>query len=109
MANWQIRLNLGDVYHADKPIPELAGIVAARLRGLKLPPRCDEYTTDRREELATEFSLLSEDPTSNADDFDEIMAELYDWADTPLDGKWNGRKLCWVDTLEPPLAKAEGR
>lgn len=100
MAKWQTTLDLSDVYHAGKPIPELAGIVAQRLKALLLPGLTDAFEFEMRDELVADLESLAEDKTSNADDFDEIMSELYRWADTPLDDQWNGKKLCWVNTME---------
>ena len=89
------------MYHAEIPIPKLAGIVAERLKSLNLPAFLDGSGTEiDRDNLVAAFAWLAKDPASDANDFDAVMAELYDWADTPLDGHWNGRKLCWVKTTQ---------
>lgn len=101
MANWQLRLQLGDVYHSGLPIPELAKIVAERLAALKITALMLVAASDLediRTEIVEEFQALSADPESDADNFDAVMERLYDWADIALDETWNGRKVCWVDT-----------
>lgn len=99
MANWITKLRVGDVYHADLPIPELAGVMAKRLKAVDLPVWVPLYLVEQCRDIVEEFESLAGDPTGNVEDFDGVMEQLYDWADTPLDGQWNGRKLCWVDTL----------
>lgn len=97
MANWQRTLELSDVYHHDKPICELSGIVADRLRKIKVPDD-EDALADQQEEIASDFEMLAKDPKATANEFDEIMSELYDWADTPFDDGWPCRRLCWVNT-----------
>ena len=99
MTNWVTTLNLADVYHEGHPIPELSGIVAKRLKAIRIPNE-DEYLTSQRDNIVSEFELLAADATSDAEDFDSIMSDLYDWADTPLDNAsmFERKKLCWVKT-----------
>ena len=54
---------------------------------------------EKRDELVDEFRSLSEDPDADLNDLDYVMDELYDWADIGLDGRWNGKKVCWVETF----------
>ena len=98
MTKWQRHLRLKDVYHSGKPIPELAEIVAKRLRNISVPDSIT-YLEDERDLIAENFEDLAKDKNASAEDFDEVMAELYDWADYPLDGKVFGEKLCWVETI----------
>lgn len=88
---------LKDVYHEDAKIPELAGTVAERLAALAPFPGEDDIN-EERDEIVGEFELLSEDPDATVEEFDEIMWRLYDWGDTKLDGHWNGKKCCWIET-----------
>lgn len=97
MAKWQQTLNIKDVWSAKLPIPELAKVVSERLAGLSRIG--DEYLDDIRLELADEFRYLSDDKDATTEEFNDIMRRLYDWADTPLDDHWNGRKMCWVKTF----------
>ena len=101
MANWQLKLQLGDVYHSGLPIPALAKTVAERLAALKITALmllAASDLEDLREDIILEFLALAADPSADADSFDAVMEQLYDWADIALDEKWNGRKACWVDT-----------
>ena len=102
MANWQLKLQLGDVYHSGLPIPKLAKTVAERLAALKIDALmllAASDLEDVREDIVLGFLALASDPDADADDFDEVMERLYDWADTSLDDYWNGRKVCWVNTI----------
>ena len=72
MANWQRRLNLADIYHAGIPVHELAGMVAERLASISVPGG-DEYLTDERDEIISEFRDMAEDPAVNTSDFDQVM------------------------------------
>ena len=102
MANWRLILQLGDVYHKGLPIPELAGIVAERLAALTIPATMLYSVStlgDVRDDIVDAFKSVAANPNADADDFDGVMEQLYDWADTELDNHWNGRKVCWVDTI----------
>jgi hypothetical protein len=96
MANWVRRLELKDVW-GSKDISLIARTLSVRL--LALAPYADEWVEDKRIYLACDFESLSKDTTADAEDFDCIMEELYDWADTPLDDKPFGAKVCWVSTF----------
>jgi len=54
-----------------------------------------EYDLD---DIISKFDDLSKEDNPDIDDFDHILEELYDWADEPLDNKWNGKKLAWIKT-----------
>lgn len=100
MADWQRHLRLSPEWQfaqAGSVSPsQLAGVIASRLNGLA--PFADEMIEDQREELVEWFKeLADEDPSPS--EFNEAMAALYDWGDTSLDGRWNGRKVCWIDTF----------
>lgn len=99
MAQWQRTLVICDVW--DRPngetIAQLAAIIADRIRELK-PFGLPDLDAER-EDVAAEFQDVAEDPCATSGDFDEAMERLYDWADTPLDAAWNGKKACWVKTI----------
>ncbi len=100
MADWQTRLQLGDVWDRDESkltIPQLAEIVAKRLKNMPLPKWLDADLVETRDEIVSNFEDLARDSTANIEDFDGGLEQLYDWADTSLDGEM-GKKLCWVDT-----------
>jgi hypothetical protein len=99
MANWQRTLRLKDVWTRsdDDPIQDLARTVAERLRALT--PFGDHDLDEERLDIAAAFEDLANDENTDEDDFDRVMSWLYDWADISLDGNWNGRKVCWVETI----------
>lgn len=104
MAQWQRTLRLqpewGRAQDGSVPVHELAGVIAARLKSLV--PFKDERVEDARQDLIREFEQLSQDDDTDVEEFDHWMNELYDWGDQSLDGKWNGKKVCWIDTISQP-------
>ena len=94
---WQHTLHIGDIWQAatDRTITpqEAAERIAKRLENLKVG---DHYNVDKMF-VAEGFRDLAGDTTSNWSDFDEVMEDLYDWADTPVGEGWPMPKLCWVD------------
>ena len=97
VANWKYRLELSDLWKAKKEgkltIEELAKQVAQRIRRL---PCYEKY-----EEELLDIVLGFEHCVNNLDDFDNVLEQLYDWADIPLltrRGEMQ-RKMCWVDTF----------
>ena len=100
MAQWMNVLDISQAWHkADKReicIQELAKIIAEELEKIDA---LDDYLNAEKNEIADCFTDLSEDEEAGDVDFNYIMSDLYDWADTPLDNKvFNGKKLCWVKT-----------
>lgn len=101
MAKWQRTLKLNPQMQAFRngeiTLKELSASVAEKLRKVREfgVPGIDE----EREEIADAFDGLAEDVEADADDFDNVLARLYDWADSSLDDKWNGKKVCWADTI----------
>lgn len=96
MANWQRTLNLKDVWDT-KEVLLIAKTISDRLRGLR--PLDNEHIDYQRQELVEQFADLADDTSSDRGDFDNLMSDLYDWADTPLDREWNGKKVCWIATF----------
>lgn len=103
MADWQRKLILnpewGQAQRHEISTQELARSVAIKLR--KLAPfedGDDEYNLER-EGLVEEFDGLADDKTATQTDFNYVMQSLYDWGDQRMDGDWNGKKVCWVDTM----------
>ncbi|TPM59012.1 hypothetical protein FJ959_09065 [Mesorhizobium sp. B2-2-4] len=107
MANWQRTLKLqpewrmaqeGEITHQ-----ALAGVIAARLAALQPfgegVGRTMMDFDDERQDIADGFEALSEDDSATREHFDWMMSDLYDWADQSMDSKWNGKKVCWVDTI----------
>lgn len=99
MADWQRHLILSDLWRdpENADVKLAATEIARRLHELQ---KFDVKTIDdEREGIEEEFRALAEDPNPNLDDINYIINRLYDWADTPLDTDWNGKKVCWVETL----------
>ena len=91
MAQWQRKIDLKDVWDS-KDVPLIAKTLSTRLRALE--PLGDDRLDWTREELADQFEDIEA-----VDEFDAVMSELYDWADTKLDHNWNGKKVCWIATF----------
>jgi len=100
MASWQRKILLGDVWESDN-IQLISRTIADRLAAL---PRIWGFdrVEQERERLVSEFSILVDDADATTYDFDVAMEELYDWGDTSLDDKLNGKKVCWISTMEKP-------
>lgn len=100
MADWKRRLCLKPEWQqmqdGEMSSCDLARTIAARLRCLK--PFGDDFLDADRDMLADEFLGYAECEEEDIPYFDDLMHQLYDWADTPLDSKWNGAKACWVET-----------
>lgn len=100
MANWQRELNLLPEWTtALEPggvsIQELSQLIADRLNALSAFSDYPDLEAVK-EELVERFAGAALDETLTKEEFDYNMTDLYDWADTSLDGKWNGKKACWV-------------
>lgn len=99
MTNWQRTLNIADVWAQaeDREITpkQLAHAIADRLEGLK--PLNNLILENEKQDIVEEFRGFVGEETF--DDLDDVMEMLYDWADTPLDNKFNGKKVCWVKTF----------
>ena len=101
MADWIRTLDIKDEWARidEIGVPELAGAISAKLRAVAPYGDRFEGLDDQRESLADDFDALSEYEAASVDEFDYIMAALYDFGDTPLDSKWNGKKALWVKTF----------
>jgi len=118
MAKWQFILEFGDFYHLYDidgdlenriSLQKLAKRVAERIAELVPKVRngvkfLDEFgfaeMGDVLEyDILPMFQEISENEHSSVEDFDDALCELYDWADTPLDEDFSGKKMCWVNTF----------
>lgn len=101
MARWQRQLELGDIMSAVRKgsttLPQAAGEIAARLKAVRRFP-ADPDINEARDDIVQLFRDYAADGLNDVEDFDGILSELYDWADTPLDGNYLGRKVCWIST-----------
>jgi hypothetical protein len=103
MANWQRTLRLNPEWEQAQEheisTQELAGAVATKLKLLKpFKAEWDDINTER-DDIADEFLNLAEDEAATQQNFNYVMQSLYDWGDQRLDGDWNGKKVCWIDTM----------
>ncbi len=96
MSNWINRLNLKDLWKArakgELTIQELGKRIARRIEKL----HCYDRYKDDLQTIVMDFEIVDED----VEEFDNILEELYDWADTPLStpkGQMQ-RKMCWIAT-----------
>jgi len=100
MANWINKLDLSDVWDKandyEISVQELAGTIAKRLSNIN--KGLDEDLIWLRDNLVDEFERMAEDEEAEQVDFNYAMEDLYDWADTPLDSNWAGKKVCWIET-----------
>jgi hypothetical protein len=101
MAKWQNTLDLADVWDKvdtqEISIQELAGVIAKRLK--KIKRNIPEDLLEDKHFIVEDFIDLSKNEAATDEDFNEVMTYLYDWADTPLDDEWNGKKVCWINTF----------
>jgi hypothetical protein len=102
MADWKYKLNIRDDWQRAKEseihFSELAGIIAKKLRAFKIP----EHEDLELWEVIDRFEEIAQHPEEHeVADFDWVMRDLYDWADTevPPLGKWPPNRKCWVGVL----------
>src|SRR5690242_4000049 len=100
MANWQRTIRLNPEWDQAKEgeisIQALAAIVAKKLRAIRPFGEDYEDLNETREELIDEFESLASDPTAGTSAFDYVMESLFNWGDTSLDGRFGGKKACWI-------------
>ena len=118
MAKWAYKVDFKDFYHKypdDITIQELAEGVVRELNKLlekiRQEPMDDfsvegvyreeflELADDLENDILFLFEEIRDDDSMDENDFANAMEELYDWADTSLDGKFGGVRMCWVNTL----------
>lgn len=104
MANWQTKLDVRDLWkqHDDGEITvqQIATEMANRLEKLKWPIDLTGIAPGR-DKFVEELQSLAEDEDADVDNFDDVLARLYDWADmpvTPREDILGGRKACWIAT-----------
>ena len=109
MSDWTHHIELKDLHDKSRagaltPV-ELGKALAPRIRALieaNTPPIPTDLIAEA-EDIAYRF----EHDVETIDDYDDILSDLYDWADTELPHKagipFSMRpKLCWVNTLSAP-------
>lgn len=109
MSNWQYEIDLKDEWDKAKERKlqafELASIVSKKLTTLKqrIIKRFGESSDIIYEFQAVidEFESFVQDKDEDFDDFDSVMANLYNLADTIVGDpkKWPPDKLFWINTI----------
>lgn len=103
MAKWMRHLALqpewGQAQEDEISYNELSAIIAKRLDAIAPFVGQMNDIEYRKTELVDAFVDASRDPDLDVEEFDNLMADLYDWGDIALDNKWNGQKVCWIDTM----------
>ena len=108
MANWQYKLNFKDLWKKHKagemPIYEVAENATSRIEWLLLQLRkrghvYQDLADEMEYDILPQIEAFAEDKNENPDDFDYILEDLYNWADTALDNEWPVKRLCWVATF----------
>ncbi len=103
MANWQRKIDLSEEFGRIEDFPDkdglskLCNVIADKLE--KLNPYSPEYEfEEEKKEIIQSFRDLAEDKDITVENFDSLMTELYNWGDTSIDGKFGGKKVCWINT-----------
>lgn len=103
---WQRTLNLVPEWHQARvgeiDTKHLSGVIAIRLR--LLSPFGDAegcHGLDaKRLRLSEEFADLAYDDDADMDEFDDLMSDLYKWANTHISGGFpDGKRACRVKTF----------
>ena len=126
MSNWQFTLELGDFYHdydpdsdesislidlSQKTVNEINKLILEIRKKVKIGKKLrvknrhfvesiSDMADDLKNNILPLFEELVEFESDDVNGFDYAMAELYDWADTPLDNDWAGKRMCWVNTFK---------
>ena len=104
MARWQFKIDLTPIWKKSTPL-DTAVYIVERINALvpEIRKRKSDVYQDMADELENDilplFEELVEVANNDADDFDLALESLYDWADTPLDNEWGGKKMCWICTI----------
>jgi hypothetical protein len=100
MSDWQRKLDFSSYTekydNGELSIQEFEKIVAEKLKALR---DFDDYDIDlTKEDLIFEFEDIAADEEDGygEQDFNYVLDRLYDWGDTSLDGKFGGKKVCWI-------------
>jgi hypothetical protein len=104
MADWQRTLDIRREWEQAKEAEiapcQLAEVIAKKLGGLRDFPAPHEHLNEQRAELVETFAdAATEGEDLTDEDVNNLMRELYDWADTPLDNRFGGKKCCWIKTF----------
>lgn len=100
MSNWQRTLDIKKYWDqandGEITVRKLAEEIAEGLANIKPFSSEFQYLNDERDELIDTFQDAAADEELDFAAFNYYMNDLYDWADSSLDDKWNGKKVCWI-------------
>lgn len=119
MADWQFKLEFKDLWKGEeagelslidvtkgvverigKLLPEIRARAARTVSADALLASTLEDMADELENDALPmFEELVETENEDTEDFDLALEVLYDWADSPLDNNFGGKKMCWINTF----------
>ena len=100
MSDWRRKVDFSaytEKYNGGElSIQEFAKIVAEKLKTLRKFE--DEYINNQLEEIIWSFEDLADDEEcmNEENTFNYLLVDLYKWGDTPLDDKFDGKKVCWI-------------
>lgn len=103
MARWRHRLDFRPFWNDDSLIiqekAKRASEAIEKTFPLYLTPENEDFDMDL-DMINDYFKGVAEDPLANADDFDEVIEQLYDWGDQEVKpfGEWPRNKMCWIAT-----------
>jgi len=100
MANWQRKVDFSSYTEqydkGELSVQEFAKIVVEKLKSLKEFKQ--EHIDEQLEEIIYSFEDLANDEFNDyaEEDLNCLIEGLYDWGDISLDGKFGGKKVCWI-------------
>ena len=100
MSDWQRKVDFSaytEKYNeGELSIQEFAKIVAEKLKTLRKFE--DEYINNQLKEIIWSFENLADDEEYMDEEstFNYLLEDLYNWGDVPLDDKFGGKKVCWI-------------
>lgn len=111
MADWQLKLDLTDIWEKSTKETAETGMVPdwfvtelikrleilleeiKKNNNIKIRSMAEEL-----EDIILEITCMRYPEGIEKDDFNQKWDDLYNWADTSLDGMVGGKKMCWIAT-----------
>jgi len=101
MADWQTKIDFSKQKNkfqsGEIELKELVKAVIDEIN--RVLPSVEKINSDLASDLECEILPMFEELAEfeiDVDDFDNALEYLYDWADTSLDDKFGGKKMCWI-------------
>jgi hypothetical protein len=110
MADWQLKIDISkewDKSSEEETVENLIPLVDKLLAELKrikpvVDKRFSDYTDDLDEiiegfeDIKNDLNACDPNDYPDYDVFNNVLQDLYNWGDIPLDNKWPPKKLCWI-------------